>query len=113
MSGLWIAAGVSGAFAGLFILGGRWLTNRLRDSETEWDNWDTSVDLGSAEDLAFDEAEHVKALAPKLVFVPDGFTCLECKESPALPHTVFCATCNAAAWAAILAPSSPIERGQR
>ena len=113
MSGLWIAAGVSGAVAGLFVLGGRWLTNRLRDSETEWDNWDTSVDLGTADDLAFNEAEHVKALAPKLVFVPDGFTCLECHENPALPLTVWCAVCNRAAWAANVAPSSPIDGGKR
>jgi hypothetical protein len=64
--------------------------------------------------LAEDEREHVidlgraEDLSPALVFVPDGFTCLECKEAPALPHTVWCAVCNRAAWAAIVAPSSPI-----
>lgn len=64
--------------------------------------------------LAEDEREHVidlgraEDLSPVLIFVPDGFTCLECKESDALPGCVWCATCNEAAWAATVAPRSPI-----
>jgi hypothetical protein len=75
--------------------------------------FDTIVDLGTAEDLAFDEAEHVKALAPKVEFVPDGFTCLDCGENPALPFTIWCIVCNRAAWASFTAPQQPIEWGQR
>lgn len=71
---------------------------------------DTIIDLGTADDLAFDEAEHVKALAPKLVFVPDGFTCLGCHETDALPDSVWCAVCSERVASF---PSEPIERGQR
>lgn len=68
------------------------------------------VDLGSADDLAFDEAEHIKALAPKLTVVPDGFTCLGCHETDALPDSIWCAVCSERVRNF---PSEPIERGQR
>lgn len=73
--------------------------------------FDTIVDLGTADDLAFDEAEHVKALAPSVEFVPDGFTCLGCRENPALPFKVWCAVCLPLSDRHFR--SSPIERGNR
>lgn len=76
-------------------------------------DFDPAVDLGTADDLAFDEAEHVRELAPKVEFVPDGFTCLGCGENPALPFTIWCIVCNRAAWASFTAPQQPIDWGQR
>lgn len=88
---------------------------RFKQAQATFDtivsDFDPAVDLGTADDLAFDEAEHVKALAPTVEFVPDGFTCLRCYENPALPApSVWCAVC-----APIVGqyPSEPIERGQR
>jgi hypothetical protein len=104
----WLA--VAGGVAILLAAGVWKLRSKFSDWETEQDDWDTSIDLGSADDLAFDEAEHVKALSPKLVFVPDGFTCLGCRENPALPFEVWCGVCRPSAWSAT---AEPIERGQR
>lgn len=69
--------------------------------------------------LTSDERYHEQALAtqpaaflPQVTLVPDGFTCLGCRENPALPYRVWCAVCTPVSVFTPLAHES-IERGQR
>lgn len=45
-----------------------------------------------------------------LTFLPDGFPCLGCYETGALPGRVWCAVCSERV---ANFPSEPIERGAR
>lgn len=76
--------------------------------------WSRKVEL---EFLTSDERFHEQALAkpaptPAVTFVPDGFTCLGCRENPALPYRVWCAVCTPVSVFTPM-PWEPIERGQR
>jgi hypothetical protein len=46
---------------------------------------------------------------PAVVLLPDGFTCLECGENPALPSSVFCTVCSPVPYH--LLPAEPIDGG--
>lgn len=100
-----ILAAVTAAW--LIPVGIRRAVRRFKQAQA---TFDTIIDLGTADDLAFDEAEHVKALAPKLTSVPDGLTCLGCHETDALLDSIWCAVCSERVRNF---PSEPIERGQR
>lgn len=60
--------------------------------------------------LTADETDHEVQLPgrPKVVILPDGFTCLRCLENPALPEGVWCTVC---APVVDQHPAEPIERG--
>lgn len=68
-----------------------------------------SMGLGNTwADRALDAAA---ASRPQVTFVPDGFTCLSCRENPALPYRIWCAVCMPLSERHFR--SEPIERGQR
>lgn len=72
---------------------------------------DQARPAGTWADRALDAAAATRS-TPQVTFIPDGFTCLSCRENPALPYRVWCAVCTPVSVFAPLS-SEPIERGQR